>query len=75
MDTVAKIAHKIKTAENGKRVATIHYQALKNAKELEGIDLDIFCKEANIAKSYGTEIRKMISLHKFMSEIGAKITS
>jgi hypothetical protein len=73
MDMLTKIAQEIQKADQGKRVAMIHYQALKNAEQLAGHDLSLFCKEAGISETYITEIAKMISLKRFMNEIGAKI--
>jgi hypothetical protein len=39
-----------------------HFQVLKNGKELEGLNPDVFCREVGVLLSYRTEFTKMISL-------------
>jgi hypothetical protein len=50
-----------------------HFQVLKNAKELEGLNPKAFCKEIQVPETYGTEFTKMISLSRLMKEQGVTI--
>ena len=47
-----------------------HFQVLKNAQELEGMNPEAFCKEINVPISYRTEFTKMIELARLMREQG-----
>jgi hypothetical protein len=69
----------IKTAVNGavgknQKIAMFHFQVLKNADELAGIDPKGFCKEISVPETYATEFRKMIALARLMKEQGAKLS-
>jgi hypothetical protein len=61
--------------ENHQKIAMFHYQVLKNADELEGIDPQGFCKEISVSTTYATEFRKMIALARLMKEQGTKLIS
>jgi hypothetical protein len=47
--------------ESNQKIAMFHYQVLKNADELEGIDPLGFCKEISVSASYAAEFRKMLA--------------
>ena len=57
-------------AGKNQKIAMFHFQVLKNAKELDGLNPREFCKEIGVPASYGTEFTKMISLARVMSEQG-----
>ena len=70
----------IKAAVNGaagknQKIAMFHFQVLKNADELAGIDPKGFCREVSVPETYATEFRKMIALARLMKEQGAKFIS
>ena len=52
-----------------------HFQVLKNANELVGIDPKGFCKEVSVPESYATEFTQMIALARLMKKHGAKLIS
>lgn len=62
-----------RAAEKNQKIAMFHFQVLKNAAELEGIDPKGFCKEVLVPETYATEFTKMIALARLMKEQGAKI--
>ncbi len=64
-----------RAAEGSQKTAMFHYQVLKNADELEGVDPIGFCKEISMRPSYAAEFRKMIALARLMKEQGMKLTS
>jgi hypothetical protein len=51
------------TAKNQK-LAMFHFQVLKSAAELQGIDPRGLCKEGSVPKSYATEFTQMIAIAK-----------
>jgi hypothetical protein len=55
------------------KTAMFHFQVLKNADELKGINPKGFCKEVSVSAAYATEFSKMIALARLMKEQGAKI--
>ncbi len=60
------------TGKNQK-IAMFHFQVLKNADELAGIDPKGFCREVSVPETYATEFRKMIALARLMKEQGIKL--
>ena len=60
-------------AGNHQKIAMLHFQVLKNADELAGMDPIGFCKEVSISEKYATEFRKMIALARLMKQQGIKI--
>jgi hypothetical protein len=62
-----------RAAEKNQKIAMLHFQVLKNADQLAGVDAVGFCKEVAISEKYATEFRKMIALARLMNEQGAKI--
>jgi hypothetical protein len=62
-----------RAAGEGQKIAMFHFQVLKNADELAGIDPKGFCKELSVPESYATEFTKMIALARLMKEQGARI--
>lgn len=60
-------------AGKSQKIAMFHFQVLKNADELSGIDPKGFCKEVSVPETYATEFTKMIALARLMKEQGARI--
>ena len=60
-------------AGKNQKIAMFHFQVLKNADELAGIDPKGFCKEVSVPETYATEFTKMIALARLMKEQGAKL--
>lgn len=56
------------------KIAMFHFQVLKNADELAGINPKGFCKEISVPETYATEFRKMIALGRLMKEQGTKLS-
>ena len=50
-----------------------HFQVLKNAKELDGMNPEAFCAEVGVPLSYQTEFRKMLSLARLMDDLGVRL--
>jgi hypothetical protein len=63
-----------RAAETNQKIAMFHFQVLKNADELVGVDPSGFCKEISVPETYATEFTKMIALARLMEEQGTKIT-
>jgi hypothetical protein len=61
------------SASSNQKIAMFHFQVLKHAKELEGLNAKAFCKEIGVPVSYATEFTKMISLSRLMKEQGVKL--
>jgi len=55
------------------KLAMFHFQVLKHADELEGINAKDFCKEVLVPESYATEFTQMIALARLMKEQGSKL--
>lgn len=64
-----------RAVESNQKIAMFHYQVLKNADDLKGIDPKAFCKEISVSETYATEFRKMIALARLMKEQGVKLIS
>jgi hypothetical protein len=62
-------------AEKNQKIAMFHFQVLKNADELAGIDPKGFCREVSVPETYATEFTKMIALARLMKEQGTKLIS
>lgn len=62
-----------RSAVTNQKIAMFHFQVLKNADELSGIDPKGFCKEVSVPETYATEFTKMIALARLMKEQGVKI--
>jgi len=70
----------IKTAVHGaevkkQKLAMFHFQVLKNADDLTGLNPKDFCKEVSVPESWATEFRQMLALARLMKERGAKLIS
>ena len=60
---IEEIKTAIHTAVRTKqKIAMFHFQVLKNAKELEGMNPEAFCREVDVPATYQTEFRKMLGL-------------
>ncbi len=60
-------------ASANQKIAMFHFQVLKNAKELEGLNSKAFCLEAGVPESYATEFTKMISLARVIGQQGMRL--
>lgn len=60
-------------AGKGQKIAMFHFQVLKNADELAGMDAKGFCNEISVPETYATEFTKMIALARLMKERGVKL--
>jgi hypothetical protein len=58
---------------SNQKIAMFHFQVLKNAKELQGLNAKAFCKEIGVPATYATEFSKMISLARLMKEQNARL--
>lgn len=71
---IAEIKRAIhEAAQNEQKIAMFHFQVLKNAAELEGMDPKGFCKEVAVPLTYATEFRKMLSLARLMRDQGSRL--
>lgn len=60
-------------AGKNQKIAMFHFQVLKNAGELAGIDPKGFCREIAVPETYATEFTKMIALARLMKEQGTHL--
>ena len=71
---VDQIKAAVHNAAGGKqKIAMFHFQVLKHAKGLEGMNARCFCEEIGVPASYATEFTKLTSLARVMSEQGVKL--
>jgi len=71
------VIERIKSAVHGaaaknQKIAMFHFQVLKNADDLEGMDPRGFCREISVPETYATEFTKMIALARLMKEQGIR---
>jgi len=62
-----------RAADKNQKIAMFHFQVLKNADGLAGINPKAFCNEVSVPETYATEFTKMIALSRLMKEQGAKL--
>jgi hypothetical protein len=72
------VIERIKAAVHGaagknQKIAMFHFQVLKSADELAGIDAKGFCREVSVPETYATEFTKIIALARLMKEQGTKL--
>jgi hypothetical protein len=60
-------------ASGNQKIAMFHFQVLKNATALEGLNAEAFCQEIGVPASYRTEFTKMIGLARLMGEQGVRL--
>lgn len=60
-------------AGKNQKMAMFHFQVLKDADQLTGIDPKRFCNELSIPETYAIEFSKMMALARLIKEQGAKI--
>lgn len=60
-------------ALGNQKIAMFHYQVLKNAVALEGVDPESFCRDIGVPRTYKTEFRKMLSLARVMRQQGVRL--
>jgi hypothetical protein len=69
-----EIAREIATATKHRRKAVaIHFQVLKNADQLSGMDAREFCRKVGIEEAWAIEFKKMINLAKLLQEQGLEL--
>lgn len=62
-------------AVTNQKIAMFHFQVLKNADNLAGVDPKMFCRELSVPETYATEFTKMIALARMIKEQGATLIS
>jgi hypothetical protein len=62
-----------RAAAKNQKIAMFHFQVLKNADDLEGMDPKGFCREISVPETYATEFTKMIALARLMKEQGVRL--
>lgn len=60
-------------AAQNQKIAMFHFQVLKHASELEGLDAKAFCREIGVLESYATEFTKMINLARMITDQGMRL--
>lgn len=68
---IKKLVHD--AALGNQKIAMFHFQVLKNAAELEGIDPLSFCRDIGVPDTYKTEFQKMLSLARVMRQQGVRL--
>ena len=72
---IERIKKAVHDAALGKqKIAMFHFQVLKNATALEGVDPVSFCRDIGVPKTYQTEFRKMLSLARLMRQQGIRFS-
>lgn len=71
IEEIRKAVHD--AALGNQKIAMFHYQVLKNAIALDGVDPEAFCRDIDVPKTYQTEFRKMLSLARVMRQQGARL--
>jgi len=56
-----------------KKMAMFHFQVLKHAAVLDGVDPASFCRDIGVPQTYQTEFRKMLSLARLMRQQGVRL--
>ncbi len=70
-----EIAKQIKAATaDGSKSAMFHFQVLKNAHLLSGVNPAEFCRVVGVPDSYKVEFYKMIKVAKLMEQQGIELT-
>ncbi|HET7675032.1 MAG TPA: transcription factor [Gammaproteobacteria bacterium] len=62
-----------KAAAEDQKVAMLHFQVLKNARQLANTDAKEFCGLVGIPETYATEFRKMLGLFRLMEQLGVRL--
>lgn len=71
---IEEIKNAVHDAALGKqKIAMFHFQVLRNAVALEGVDPELFCRDIGVPKTYQTEFRKMLSLARVMTQQGVRL--
>jgi hypothetical protein len=55
------------------KIATFHFQILKNAAVLENVHAGDFCRAINVPKTYTTEFGKMLAVARLMKRHGLRL--
>ena len=70
-----EIAKQVRQAAlHNSKIGMFHFQVLKNASSLAGVDGVAFCKAIGVPESYAIEFRKMLKLAEIMQQQGVKIS-
>jgi hypothetical protein len=71
---IEEIRQAVRDAALGKqKIAMFHFQVLKNAAALEGVDSAAFCREIGVPDTYKTEFTKMLGLARVMRQRGVRL--
>ena len=62
-------------AEDKQKMAMFHFQVLKNAKVLDGMEPGAFCTAVDVPQSYHIEFRKMLGLARLMDALGVRLAA
>ena len=62
-------------AHRQEKMAMFHYQVLRNASRLHGIDGEVFCDQVKVPKSYAIEYKKMLNLARMLKSQGVSLTT
>ena len=65
IDQIKKAVHE--ASESKQKMAMFHYQVLKNAKNLAGIDPINFCQEIIVPETYKIEFQKKLGLARLIA--------
>ncbi len=60
-------------AAQKQKIAMFHFQVLKNAAQLDGLDPKQVCRELGVPATYATEFRKMLGLARLMAQEGVRL--
>lgn len=71
IEEIRKAVHD--AALGNQKIAMFHFQVLKNAAALEGVDPESFCRDIGVPKTYQTEFRKMLGLARVMRQKGVRL--
>lgn len=69
------IAKQVRAAAlDNSKMGMFHFQVLKNAGSVSGVDGITFCQAIGVPDSYAVEFRKMLKLAEIMRQLGVKIS-
>lgn len=71
IENIKKAVHD--AALGNQKIAMFHFQVLKNAAALEGVNPETFCRDVSVPKTYQTEFRKMLGLARIMKQQGVRL--
>jgi hypothetical protein len=57
------------------KLAMFHFQVLRNAERMSGVDAIEFCRAVDVPVSFASQFRKMVALARIMRESGIQLTA